>query len=136
MQQFHFDFKQLSFADQKAIYNHFDPFGFFTDEVNKAESLEEIQSIYYEEENADAFHLTYLAAMLAHGVASVNRKEVERNGEPHTLVTVDLNPGYILEEQFDVAWYDGLNSEGNGVIALADTVELYQLEKLDSMLKK
>jgi hypothetical protein len=132
-QYFNFDFARLSFENQRSLYSHLDPECFAPEKLNQASNLEELMDCYYEDGNKEVYRLSYLAAMLAHEVATLIKTPVERDGEKYTLINARLNKGFDLGNDFDIEWYNGLNAQGYGVISLVDTVEMYRLEELKSL---
>jgi|GEM_PF-3387914 len=134
--KFEFDFDQLTFQDQKAIYRHIDPETTSPNLLESATKLEELKDYYDDEENQLVYRLSYLAALLAHGIAVILQVPVKREGKAYTFEEVILRDEFELDQDFSIEWYDGLNYDGKGLISLSETIEMYRLEELALIFKK
>lgn len=137
MQTFNFNFEQLSLEDQKKVYLHLFSEYYGIEKFEASQSLDELKAIVDEMENEDVYPLAYMAGMLAHGVAYVFSVPIEiGDGKKQEIVDIHFKEGYELGNNFDIEWYDGLNSHGKGVISLYETVDIYGLEGLVPIFKK
>jgi hypothetical protein len=137
MRTFIFNFEQLSFEDQKAVYKHLFSEYYGSEKFEAANSLDELKAIVDEMENEDVYPLAYMVGMLAHGVAYVFSVPFEtEDGEKKEFVDIHFKEGYELGNDFDIEWFNGLNSDGKGMISLYETVAFYDLETLVPIFKK
>lgn len=137
MQTFNFNFEQLSLEDQKKVYLHLFSEYYGIENFEASQSLDELKAIVDEMENEDVYPLAYMAGMLAHGVAYVFSVPFEtEDGEKKEFVDIHFKEGFELGNNFDIEWYNGLNSDGKGMISLYETVALYDLETLVPIFKK
>ena len=137
MQTYNFNFEKLSFEDQRAVYIHLFSAYYGKEKLEAASNLEELKAIVDDMENEDVYPLAYMAGMLAHGVAYVFSVPFEtEDGGKKEFVDVHFKEGYELGNNFDIEWYNGLNSDGKGMISLYETVSLYDLETLAPLFKK
>jgi hypothetical protein len=131
--KFSFDFDALSFEDQKYLYRHFDIECLDEQKFESASTLAELRACFDKEGNTEAERVAYLGALIAHGLAKIEKIPEERDGEKGTFVDLffDQDVDFLL----DITDYDGLNYEGKGVIAMVETVELYRLEELGELFR-
>lgn len=131
---FQFDFQQLSFEDQKFLYVFLEAENLNQELVETASTVSELEACFEESERQNVTRLSYLAALLAHGVVRFIEFPIEQMGEQLTFVDVQYDGN--VEFDFDITWYDGLNYDGYGLISLVATVEMYQLEELGQIFQK
>jgi hypothetical protein len=130
---FKFDFGQLSLEDQKYLFDYFQVDSLLSDQLKDATSTEALKACYDEEDYDMVLRLSYFAALLAHGVAKLV-KVPAAEGDKSFFVFVNFNDEVDFE--FDIEWYDGLNSHGKGAISLEDTVDTFGLLDLAGLFGK
>ncbi len=130
---FKFDFSQLSLVDQKYLYDYFQVDSIHPDQAAGATSAESLKACYDQDDYDMVTRLSYFAALLAHGVAKLV-KVPAAEGDKSFFVFVNFNDEVDFE--FDIEWYDGLNSDGKGMISLEDTVDTFGLLELKEMMGK
>jgi hypothetical protein len=131
---FQFDFQNLSFQDQKFLYVFLDAESLSPELVETASTVSELEACFEESERQTVSRLSYLAALLAHGVVRFIEFPIDQMGEQRTFVDVQYDGN--VEFDFDITWYDGLNYDGYGLISLVATVEMYRLEELSQVFLK
>ena len=131
-QQFNFSFDSISLGDLLLLYNHFqiEKFG----NVYDAKTKEEFFKCFDEEGNSDALKLIYLAALYAHGAINMLDKKIISNEKEYNFYEIWHNK--TIEFELDETDYDGLNTEGYGVIDIIDTYFYYEIEVVKSILVK
>lgn len=135
-QDFNFDFSQLSFEDQKAIYRHIDPDCIKPESLNQASDLEQLMACYDAEDNILVYRLSYLTALLTQEAAILRLASEKQNDKNLNFLEVLYRKGFDFGDDFPIEWYDGFNSDGKGLISLVDTIEMYGLEDLRSIFQK
>lgn len=133
---FRFDLASLSLEEQKYLYEYLQAEADHPENIEKATNLEELKACFDEKNNNEVYRLAFMAALLAHEVAYLIKVPEEREGEKRVFVDLLLKKDIDLGEDFDIEWYDGLNSDGYGVISLVDTIDTYGLEELTPIFKK
>jgi hypothetical protein len=131
-QQFNFNFDSISLGDLLLLYNHFqiEKFGNFYD----AKTKEEFFKCFDEEGNSNAKKLIYLAALYAHGAINMLDKKIISNEKEYNFYEIWHNK--TIEFELDETDYEGLNTEGYGVIDIIDTYFYYEIEVVKSILVK
>jgi hypothetical protein len=131
-QQFNFNFDSISLGDLLLLYNHFQIENFGN--VYDAKTKEEFFKCFDEEGNSDAQKLIYLAALYAHGCIKMLDKKIISNEKEYNFYEIGHNK--TIEFELDETDYDGLNTEGYGVIDIIDTYFYYEIEVVKSILVK
>ncbi len=131
---FKFDFSHLSLEDQKYLYDYFQVDCFHPEKVEAADSFEVLKACFDEEDYDMVSRLSYFATLLAHRVAKLERIPEEKDGEKGVFVFVGFDQEVDFE--WDITWYDGLNSDGKGIISLVDTVDTFGLLDLAGLFGK
>jgi hypothetical protein len=131
-QQFNFNFESISLCDLLLLYNHFqiEKFG----NVYDAKTKEAFFKCFDEEGNSDAQKLIYLASLYAHGAIKMLDKKIISNEKEYNFYEIGHNK--TIEFELDETDYDGLNTEGYGVIDIIDTYFYYEIEVVKSILVK
>jgi hypothetical protein len=107
---------------------------FHPDQVKVATNSEVLKACFDEEDYDMVSRLSYFATMLAHRVAKLERIPEEKDGEKGVFVFVVFDQEVDFE--FDIEWYEGLNSDGKGMISLVDTVDTFGLLDLKELMGK
>ena len=131
-QQFNFNFESISLAELLLLYNHFQIEKFKN--VYDAKTKEEFFKCFDEEGNSDALKLIYLASLNAHGCIKMLEKKIISNEKEYNFYEIGHNK--TIEFELDETDYDGLNTEGYGVIDIIDTYFYYEIEVVKSILVK
>ena len=131
---FKFDFGQLSLEDQKYLFDYFQVDSLLSDQAAGATSAEALKACFDEEDYDMVSRLSYFATLLAHRVAKLERIPEEKDGEKGVFVFVGFDQEVDFE--WDITWYDGLNSDGKGIISLVDTVDTFGLLDLAGLFGK
>lgn len=133
--KFQFDFKKLSIEDQKYLFKFFEAGGCSDlEKFEETTNSEELLSLFDEDEIRIVFHLSYLAALLAHELIVYLTFPSYHMRKERTFKSVMRDNDYSFE--FDPEWYDGLNNEHEGVVSLTSTIETYDLLDLKDVFSK
>lgn len=130
--QFNFNFESISLADLLLLYNHFQIEKF--ENIYDAKTKEEFFKCFDVEGNSDAKKLIFLAALYAHDCIKMLDKKIISNEKEYNFYEIGHNK--MIEFELDEADYDGLNTEGYGVIDIIDTYFYYEIEAVKSILVK
>lgn len=128
-----FDFRKLDLEDIKSIFQLF-YFGqapyLENPEAFKADSLDTFQVSFEPEENEEIEKITRLAALLKEGAIRLYEFDhfSDFTGKTEKMETFLYSQKF--EFQFDESDYDGLNSEGKGVISMVNTYYSYPMKEI------
>jgi hypothetical protein len=133
--RFQFDFKDLSIEDQKYLFKFFEAEGCSdVEKFEETKDLEELLSLFDEDEIRKISRLSYLAALLAHEVVIYSTHIQYHMRKDRLFKSVYQDNYYSFD--FELDWYDGLNNEHEGVISIAATIETYDLLDLKPIFSK
>jgi hypothetical protein len=128
-----FDLNRIDLPDIKAIYRLF-YFGQDTYLTNpdtfQAVDLMYFQSFFEPEENTEVKKIVYLAALIKEGAIRLVETDYFSAFSKNSEKLLSILYHSHMEFNLDESDYDGLNSEGPGVISLMMTYQFYPLEEI------